>query len=163
MQLAHARELQQSWCALIATAVVSFFSSVFFIDLSWSESKLDILGFFITLPLLYGSLGYQLTRLGALKREHMHAPLPLDDLQDLFRLKGPPALTILIPSYKEEPRVLRQTLLSAALTEYPGREVVVLIDDPISDLGARQSSLRVVEDVAEMLAAPAALFKEEHE
>lgn len=162
MRLAHARELRQSRSALIATGVVSIFSSFYFLDLSWSESRLEILGFIITLPLLYGSLVYQLTRLGALRRERAHFPLSFSDLQDVFKLKAPQALTILIPSYKEEPRVLRQTLLSAALTEYPGREVVVLIDDPIDDLDARRSSKRVVEDVAEMLAAPATVFKDEY-
>ena len=39
-------------------------------------------------------------------------------------------LLILVPSYKEEEKVVRQTLLSAALVEYPERRVILLIDDP---------------------------------
>ncbi len=39
-------------------------------------------------------------------------------------------LLVLVPSYKEQPDVVRQTLISAALAEYPGRRVVLLIDDP---------------------------------
>ena len=41
-----------------------------------------------------------------------------------------PALAILVPAYKEDPDVVRKTLLSAALEEYPNRRVVLLIDDP---------------------------------
>ena len=41
-----------------------------------------------------------------------------------------PTLTAIIPSYKEERRVIRQTLLSAALQEFPNIRVVLLIDDP---------------------------------
>src|SRR5262249_33462098 len=41
-----------------------------------------------------------------------------------------PALTILVPSYKEEISVIRQTLLSAALQDYPNKRVVLLLDDP---------------------------------
>jgi cellulose synthase/poly-beta-1,6-N-acetylglucosamine synthase-like glycosyltransferase/peptidoglycan/xylan/chitin deacetylase (PgdA/CDA1 family) len=39
------------------------------------------------------------------------------------------ALTVLVPSFREEERVVRQTLMSAALLEYPRRRVVLLIDD----------------------------------
>ena len=41
-----------------------------------------------------------------------------------------PTLTAIVPSYKEERRVIRQTLLSAALQEFPNLRVVLLIDDP---------------------------------
>lgn len=37
---------------------------------------------------------------------------------------------ILIPSYKENIHIVRQTLLSVGLQEYPNRRVVLLIDDP---------------------------------
>jgi cellulose synthase/poly-beta-1,6-N-acetylglucosamine synthase-like glycosyltransferase len=39
-------------------------------------------------------------------------------------------LLLLIPSYKEEERIIRQALVSAALVECPRRRVVLLIDDP---------------------------------
>ena len=41
-----------------------------------------------------------------------------------------PTLTTIIPSYQEDERVIRNTLLSAALQEYPDKRVVLLIDDP---------------------------------
>ena len=40
----------------------------------------------------------------------------------------------MVPSYKEERRVVWETLLSAALQEYPNRWVVLLIDDPVMPL-----------------------------
>ena len=43
-----------------------------------------------------------------------------------------PTLTVLVPSYREDARVVRQTLLSAALQEYPDLRIVLLIDDPPS-------------------------------
>src|SRR5947209_9795393 len=52
-----------------------------------------------------------------------------DEVQE-FVGSGRASVSILIPSYKEEPRVVRQTLLSAALQDYPHRRVVLLIDDP---------------------------------
>ena len=39
-------------------------------------------------------------------------------------------VTALVPSYREEPGVIRMTLLSAALQEYPYLRVVLLLDDP---------------------------------
>ena len=39
-------------------------------------------------------------------------------------------MTVLVPSYAEEPEVIRATLWSAALQEYPSMRVVLLLDDP---------------------------------
>ena len=39
-------------------------------------------------------------------------------------------MTVLVPSYQEDERVVRTTLLSAALQEHPYLRVVLLIDDP---------------------------------
>src|SRR5258705_1846240 len=41
-----------------------------------------------------------------------------------------PSVTILVPSYKEDPALVWKTLLSAALQDYPRRSIVLLIDDP---------------------------------
>ena len=43
-----------------------------------------------------------------------------------------PTVTVLVPSYQEDERVIRTTLLSAALQEHPHLRVVLLIDDPPS-------------------------------
>lgn len=98
--------------------------------------------------LVYGSLVYLITRLGYLRRHR--GPMPaLEPLEDRHLGRSDlPRLCILIPSYKEELRVLRQTIFSAALSVYGARRIVVLIDDPRtadpSDLSALQSSLAFV-------------------
>jgi hypothetical protein len=45
-------------------------------------------------------------------------------------------VTVLVPSYQEDERVIRTTLLSAALQEHPHLRVVLLIDDPIKPTNA---------------------------
>lgn len=52
-----------------------------------------------------------------------------------------PSLTVLVPSYRANPEVVRATLLSAALQEYPDMRIVLLLDDPPnpSDADAAQS------------------------
>ncbi|MGA6828129.1 glycosyltransferase family 2 protein [Nitrospira sp. NS4] len=79
--------------------------------------------------LAYGNLCYELARLGRLKRG------PVDEMDASpsdppFSLQQAPAITVLVPSYKEEIPVIRQTLLSAALQDYPNKRVVLLLDDP---------------------------------
>jgi len=79
--------------------------------------------------LISGNFGYQLARLAHLKRWLGHVPATRDELMKSF-VEPAPLLTILVPSYKEETDVIRQTLLSAALQEYPHTRVVLLLDNP---------------------------------
>jgi cellulose synthase (UDP-forming) len=79
--------------------------------------------------LIYGNLLYQFCRLGYHRRRQNHKPVPRETLEQLYEGKAP-SLAVLIPSYKEEPSIIWQTMLSAALMEYPEKSVVLLIDDP---------------------------------
>lgn len=79
--------------------------------------------------LVYGNLCYQLARLGQLKRATAFRRAASQPAQPFDR-RSAPALTVLVPSYKEELSVIRQTLLSAALQDYPNKRVVLLLDDP---------------------------------
>jgi cellulose synthase (UDP-forming) len=79
--------------------------------------------------LVYGSLVYLVARWGHLARLVTHRRASDAELA-AFRSRAVPAVTILVPSYKEDARVVRKTLLSAALQDYPRRSVVLLIDDP---------------------------------
>ena len=98
---------------------------------------------FLITALVYGSLVYLVARDGYLRRAAASAHLPLDELEDKYlRDADVPPLGILIPSYKEEPRVLRQTILSAALSVYGSRRIVVLIDDPPAATGKDLASLQ---------------------
>src|SRR5260370_24881238 len=80
--------------------------------------------------IIYGNLVYHFARLGHWKRQRRHRPAPRAEIEAIYDSDRPPALAVLVPSYKEEERVVCQTLLSAALMEYPGRRIVLLIDDP---------------------------------
>ena len=85
----------------------------------------------IVVFLLYGGLVYQFTRLEYFRRRARHRELPRDVLESIYS-DGAPSLTILIPAYKEEPRVVFRALLSAVLQDYLDCRVVLLIDDPPS-------------------------------
>ncbi|MGO9449424.1 MAG: glycosyltransferase family 2 protein [Candidatus Binataceae bacterium] len=80
--------------------------------------------------LMYGSLFYQFTRHAYLIRMTTHRKATREELESIYDRELSSALTVLVPSYCEELRVIRMTLMSAALMEYPGRHVVLLIDNP---------------------------------
>lgn len=79
--------------------------------------------------LAYGNLCYELARIGRLKRVASFQVAAVTPAKTFDTLSAP-FLTILVPSYKEEIPVIRQTLLSAALQDYPNKRVVLLLDDP---------------------------------
>ena len=79
--------------------------------------------------LLVGSFIYQITRLGFFLRLRDHRPFSRDKLEAVYDSE-PHSLAVLVPSYREEESVVRHTLMSAALMEYPGKRVTLLIDDP---------------------------------
>lgn len=80
--------------------------------------------------LLYGAFVYQFTRLSHLKRQLIHERASQEDLDAFALERQVPRAVFLLPSYKEEERVVEQALFSVALQEYPNRRVVLLIDDP---------------------------------
>jgi cellulose synthase/poly-beta-1,6-N-acetylglucosamine synthase-like glycosyltransferase len=106
--------------------------------------------------LVYGSLVYLFARWGYLKRLAGHRAASDVELA-AFRLQAVPSVTILVPSYKEDAGVVRKTLLSAALQDYPRRSVVLLIDDPPrpatrEDAKALDSVRQIPADVERLLA-----------
>src|SRR5207244_11635866 len=88
-----------------------------------------LVGYGLITSFLFSGLLYQITRLGSLKRLATHRT-PSASAMSRIHPRNAPALTILVPSYKEEPRVVRQTLLSAVLQQSPTRRRVPLIANP---------------------------------
>ena len=88
--------------------------------------------------LTFSALMYLMARQGALYRFRDHARVPRGELDRHFA-EYSEGITVLVPSYAEEPQVVRATLWSAALQEFPDLKVVLLLDDPPhpSDLGDR--------------------------
>ena len=79
--------------------------------------------------LVYGNLCYQIARLGRLLRVEAHGASCSGNIPSCIGADAP-GLTVLVPSYREEISIIRQTLLSAALQAYPNKRVVLLLDDP---------------------------------
>ena len=126
-------EIRLTVCTLVFTLAAT---ALFLRDIAGSAVApsllhwLELCGYTVIIAfLIYGNVGYQLTRIGHLQRHASHRP---DDRGELEACHDRPAepLVFLVPSYREEARIVRQTLLSAALQEHPNRRVVLLIDDP---------------------------------
>ncbi len=77
------------------------------------------------------ALIYLLTRKGALMRFRTHRRVPRALLDEHFDdRQDDESITVLIPSYVEEPKVVEKTIWSAALQEFPDITIALLIDDP---------------------------------
>ena len=77
----------------------------------------------------YSILHYHVCLIGNYKRQH-HEEMPtLETIATIYEAQAP-ALTVIVPSFKEERQIILHTLMSAALSEYPAKNVVLLIDNP---------------------------------
>jgi len=123
----------------------------------------EISMFYVPVALLIsGNFAYLAARFGYFRRVLGHRAAARHDIEMVYGREAR-GLVVLVPSYKEEEDVIRQTLISAALVEYPGRRVVLLIDDPpiagnALDEARLQASRRLPEELAELFAAPAEEF-----
>jgi len=112
--------------------------------------------------LTFSALMYLVARQGALQRFRSHVRVVRSELDRHFAgHEG--GMTVLVPSYAEEPDVVRKTLWSAALQEYPGMRVVLLLDDPPHpkdpDAAAQLARSReITRGIQDDLAAPASRF-----
>lgn len=87
----------------------------------------------------YSIVHYHVCLIGNYKRQ-AHEQMPsLETVMTLYDAVAP-TVTVLVPSFKEERQIMLQTLLSAALSEYPSKNVVLLIDNPLhpKDAGERK-------------------------
>lgn len=138
-------EIVATVISLVMTVAATFIAAVgYFRLIPAGRPDLVIQSVIILLllsALLLGNLVYQISRLGSILRLRSVIPVSRGTLEELFESTSPPSLCVLIPSYKEEIRVLKQTVLSASLSEYPCRRVVVLIDDPPDGTEAELQSI----------------------
>ena len=112
--------------------------------------------------LTFSALMYLVARQGALQRFSKHVRVPRAELDRHFSVQQP-SITVLVPSYSEEPEVVRKTLISAALQEYPGMRVVLLIDDKPNPsnpaVAARLNATRELgKDIMRLFAEPRTRF-----
>ncbi|TDS84212.1 MULTISPECIES: glycosyltransferase family 2 protein [Nesterenkonia] len=99
---------------------------------------METVGYLLVVTMLtFSALMYLVARHGALLRFRSHRRASRVELDAHFsgqsavsqRSEVDSPMVVLVPSYAEEPGVVRQTLWSAALQEYPEIHVVLLIDD----------------------------------
>ncbi len=117
-------------CAWLAYTVTWFFSDFFHPGYEGAVARTEEVLYLVIVTLLtVSALAYLLSRLGFMYRVRTHHRATRASLDQYFDARQP-TLTTIVPSYQEEERVIRTTLLSAALQEYPDKRVVLLIDDP---------------------------------
>lgn len=143
---------------VISTIIRQFFDGRGFQFTMQAVSYLVVMTF-----LTFSALLYLIARQGALQRFSKHVRVPRAKLDKHFADQQP-SITVLVPSYSEEPHVIRKTLLSAALQEYPHLRVVLLIDDkpyPSSpDVKAQLDATRALgQDIMDLLAEPSERFR----
>ncbi len=112
--------------------------------------------------LTFSALMYLLARQGALYRFRDHSRVPRGELDRHFA-DHHDGITVLVPSYAEEPQVVRATLWSAALQEFPDLKVVLLLDDPpnpenADDRERLDRTRALTAEIAAAMSGPAARF-----
>ncbi|MGY1825201.1 glycosyltransferase family 2 protein [Blastococcus sp. SYSU DS0541] len=110
------------------------------------------------------AMAYLITRIGFFYRSRAHTRASRAVLDAFFDQPAAP-VTVLVPSYQEDERVIRTTLLSAALQEYPALHVVLLIDDPQNPTTNRARALlddarALPGSITAQLEVPAGRFRE---
>ena len=84
---------------------------------------------FVVTALTASAMAYLITRIGFFYRSRVHRRAPARP-STTSSTQTIPTVTVLVPSYQEDERVVRTTLLSAALQEHPYLRIVLLVDDP---------------------------------
>ena len=113
------------WSAYVITTIIR----QYFKGPNTFPFAMESLGYLVIVTFLtFSALMYLLARQGALQRFSKHVRVPRAEIDRYFE-KNQPTVTVLVPSYNEEPEVVRKTLLSAALQEYPRIRIVLLLDD----------------------------------
>ncbi|WP_082513337.1 MULTISPECIES: glycosyltransferase family 2 protein [unclassified Leifsonia] len=148
------------WAVYVVTTVIRQF-----IDGGRQDFRftMEAIGYLVVVTFLtFSALMYLVAREGALQRFSKHVRVPRAELDRHFA-ENRSSITVLVPSYAEEPHVVRATLLSAALQEYPSIKVVLLLDDPPfpkqpAVLSRLEETRALADDISAMLAEPRERF-----
>lgn len=115
-----------AWAAYVISTIVRQFLD----NETGFRFTMEAVSYLIVVTFLtFSALMYLVMRQGALERFRAHRRVPRAEIDRHFTGRDG-GMTVLIPSYAEETAVVRQTMWSAALQEYPGLRVVLLVDDP---------------------------------
>lgn len=120
---------------------------------------LEAFGYAVVVSIFtFSALIYLITRVGAFERFNKHKRVPRFLLDKHFS-ETKPSITVLIPSYAEEVAVIRKTIISAALQEYPQIKIVLLIDDnpnPTSQgkIAKLEATRKIADEINTLLIKP---------
>lgn len=148
------------WLAYVTSTILRQFID----DHTSYQFTMEAFGYaFVVSLFTFSALVYLITRQGAFQRFSKHVRVPRSLLDKHFSVNRP-TITVLVPSYDEEPQVIRKTLLSAALQEFPNIRVVLLLDDkpfPTNEAAAaRLNATRALShDIKSLLSKPYERFK----
>ncbi|NME62682.1 glycosyltransferase family 2 protein [Bifidobacterium thermophilum] len=125
----------------------------------------DVLYLVIVTTLIFSAMVYLVTRQGAMRRFLTHERVPRAVLDEHYAHGYDKGITVLIPSYVEQPKVVAKTIWSAALQEFPDLAVVLLIDDPPHPKNDESRQIleacrSLVPSILDELARPAKRFTE---
>lgn len=112
----------------------------------------------------YSIVHYHVCLIGNYKRQ-AHEQMPTLETVTTLYDNVAPTVTVLVPSFKEERQIMLQTLLSAALSEYPSKNVVLLIDNPLHPKDAAERKLQeqaraLPQELQQQFARQASIFQE---
>ncbi len=130
-----------------------------------TKGKVEAFIYLIVVTMLdASSLAYLVSRLGYFYRIREHRRVPRAVIDEFFS-HWMPTGTVIGPSYREEERVIRATLLSAALQEYPYLRIALLIDDPPDPSGEHERLMldvarRIPGEIEQLLSVPSGRFGE---
>ncbi len=124
-----------------------------------------VLYLLIVTVLIFSAMVYLVTRQGAMRRFATHRRIPRAMLDEHFDHGYSKGITVLVPSYVEQPKVVEKTIWSAALQEFPDIAIVLLIDDPPHPRDEErrhilEASRDLVPRVMDELAEPAKRFQD---
>ena len=147
------------WIAYVVSTIIR----QFFEGPQNFKFTMEAVGYLVVVSFLtFSALMYLIARQGALQRFSEHVRVPRAKIDRHFS-KTQPSITVLVPSYSEEPQVVRKTLMSAALQEYPGMHVVLLLDDNPNPknaaVAARLNETRAIgDDIMKLFSEPRIRF-----
>ncbi len=147
-----------AWAAYVVTIVERQLVAADALTLRHAVETIVYVG--IVTALTASAAAYLVARQGYLRRTRAHTRTSRAEIEADFA-EAPPSVTVLIPAYREEPEVIRQTFMSAALQELPDLRVVLLLDDP-PDVAAGTEEHRLLTAARAVPVAVAAELEEPH-
>lgn len=171
MVIHYKREAWIARASLAVTLILFIYVGIFVaerVSAAWTHDRVrplveSIIFGSCMLIVMYSNLLYHFCLIGFYLRRAVHRPASRAEIESLYD-GAAPALSVLIPSYKEERRVVWQTMISAALSEYPAKQVVLLVDDPImprtqDDITLLESARALPGDLQQLFAEHAGTFR----